>query len=326
MGRAGSGGSSGGHSSGGHSNSRISGGHHIGGSTSHRAGSGSSFNGRHESSYGGGNFHGGYHGGRNIYMGPTYVNGGYYGSRRSSLLGSMLAFIIVIIIVFVALGTSNVPKSTVNREKVQTGVAFNNNCVVDEIGWIDNISKTKKRLQNFYNKTGIQPYIVLHAYDPSLNSDSAKEAYANDYYENNIDNEGTFLFMYFAEQDTDNDIGYMCYVNGKQITTVMDSEAIDIFWSYMDSNWVSDKTTDDVIVDTFDSTAKRIMTKTATGADVGAKFGIAAIIIVIIGGIIVIMKVRRKNEHEKSVETERILNADIHKMPGEDDLADKYTK
>lgn len=322
MGRAGSGGHSGGHSSGGHSSSRTSGGHSFGGGSSHRAGSGSSHSGP---SFGGG-FGGGYHSspfGNYNHYGPTYVGRRFYGGSGFSGITGIIILIIVLVAMFGGLSTKrSIPASTQNREKVQTGVAFNNNCIVDEIGWIDNLSKTEKRLQNFYNKTGIQPYVVFHKYDESLKTESDKEAYANKYYEENIDNEGTFLFMYFAEQATDDDVGYMCYVNGKQVTSVMDSEAVDIFWAYIDEYWATDMSTDDVIVKTFDSTAKRIMDKSTTGADV-AKYAVV-LVIICVGGFVVIrmLRMKFKRDKEKAEETERILKTPLDKS--EDDLLNKY--
>lgn len=317
MGRAGSGGHSGEHSSGGHSSSRTSGGHSFGGS-SHRAGSGSSHSGP---SFGGG-YHSSPFGNYNHY-GPTYVGRRFYGGGGFSGITGIIILIIVLVAMFGGLSTKgSIPASTQNREKVQTGVAFNNNCIVDEIGWIDNLSKTEKRLQNFYNKTGIQPYVVFHKYDESLKTESDKEAYANKYYEENIDNEGTFLFMYFAEQATDDDVGYMCYVNGKQVTSVMDSEAVDIFWAYIDEYWATDMSTDDVIVKTFDSTAKRIMDKSTTGADV-AKYAVV-LVIICVGGFVVIrmLRMKFKRDKEKAEETERILKTPLDKS--EDDLLNKY--
>lgn len=318
MGRAGGGGHSGGHSSGGHSSSRMSGGHSFGGGSSHRAGSGSSHSGP---SFGGG-YHSNPFGNYNHY-GPTYVGRRFYGGGCFSGITGIIVAIIFVIAIFSGLSTKgNIPASTQNREKVHTGVAFDNNCVVDEIGWIDNMSKTEKRLQNFYNKTGIQPYVVFHKYDESLKTESDKEAYANKYYEENIDNEGTFLFMYFAEQATDDDVGYMCYVNGKQVTSVMDSEAVDIFWAYIDEYWTTDMSTDDMIVKTFDSTAKRIMDKSTTGADV-AKY-VVILVIVCAGGFVIIrmLRMKFKRDKEKAEETERILNTPLDKS--EDDLLNKY--
>lgn len=365
MPRAGSGGSSGGHSSGSHSSSRSGGGHHVssGGSSSHsRAGSGSSFSSSRSSfggsrsstpNMGGMGFGGGYRSNpmppppppprqnyyhnTTVYNNAPYPSGGYYPQtphpprqKRGGCLGTivtaLVAFFMVLVIVGLLAG-SDEPTNSRNREKVNTGVAFQNECIVDELGWFENIPKTERRLQNFYDQTGIQPYIVLHAYDSSLQTDEDKEAYANEYYENNIDNEGTFLFVYFAEQNQDDDVGYMCYVNGKQITSVMDAEAIDIFWAYVDNKWYSDMSTDDMFVSIFDSTAKTIMTKSATKEDVGVKFGIVAIIIAGTAAVVIILKVRRKHEHEKAEETERILNAPIDGLGGKssDPLADKYT-
>ena len=273
-----------------------------------------------------------------VYNNSPYISsGGYYsepphpprqrrGGCLSTIVTALVAFFMVLVIVGLLAG-SDEPTNSRNREKVNTGVAFQNDCIVDELGWFDNIPKTERRLQNFYDQTGIQPYIVLHAYDSSLQTDEDKEAYANEYYENNIDNEGTFLFVYFAEENQDDDVGYMCYVNGKQITSVMDAEAIDIFWAYVDNKWYSDMSTDDMFVSIFDSTAKTIMTKSATKEDVGVKFGIAFIIIAGTIAVIMILKVRRKHEHERAEETERILNTPLDGLDGKssDPLADKYT-
>lgn len=346
MGRAGAGGGSGGYSSGGHSSDRVSGGHHVSsGGSSHRAGSGSSY--RTSSGYSHSDFNIGYSVGRELrrmasfsppppppghYMGGMGSMGMPYQARQPrvrrrspfSIFLYVLLFLILwsTVLSIVTGGNSSIPKSSYNREKVNTGVAFQNDCIVDEIGWFDNIPKTERRLQSFYKETGVQPYIVLHRYDSSLTTEAEKEAYAKKYYADNIKNEGTFLFMYFAEQDTDNDVGYMCYVNGKQVTSVMDSEAVDIFWAYVDNNWYSNMSTDDMFVTIFDKTADRIMTKTTTGADVGKKVVTLLIVVVVIGGVLVVMRVRRKHEHERAEETERILNTPLRSS--EDDLVDKY--
>ncbi len=353
MARAGSGGSSGGHSSGGHANSRSSGGHHISSGfgssgTGRRAGMGSSYSGGIQPR---GGFHQSpppappppppprgyiYYGHPRTYIdNRTYYGNDYYSStpyrsRRRSPVTAIITTLLIVFIVIAVILSAATPRSSIastkNREKIDTGIAFQNDCIVDELGWFDNIPKTERRLKDFYDKTGIQPYIVLKAYDANLQSDADKEAYANEYYEQNIGNESTFLYMYFSEYDTDNDVGYMCYVNGKQVSSVMDAEAIDIFWNYMDNKWYSDSSTDDMFVSVFNSTADTIMTKSATMADVGTKIGTAVIIIVLVGGIVIVMNVRRKHKREEAEETERILNTPIDRLGNSSDpLVDKYT-
>ena len=145
------------------------------------------------------------------------------------------------------------------REKLNTSHEYINDCVIDELGWFDDVSETERQLKDFWEKTGVQPYIILRNYDASLTSDSEKEQWAIDYYDDNFDTENIFLFVYFAEKDTDNDVGYMAYANGYDTTSVMDSDAVDIFWDNIDKYWYTDLSTDDVLIRAFNDTADGIM-------------------------------------------------------------------
>lgn len=327
MGRAGAGGGCG-SAGGGHSSSRSSGGHHVSsGSSGRRAGGGGSSYSSH-SSYGGGGFYGG-----GFYPRPP---------RRSSVIVShggnfnaVISLIIFVVVLIAAFGgfpssnsssTKSVPKSTQNRERLESGVGYDNNCIVDNIGWFDNVTKTEKSIKKFYDKTGVQPYIVLNAYDSTLLTDTAKEEYAKKWYDEHIKNESTFLYMYFAEPDTDNDVGYMAYVNGKQVPSVMDSEAIEIFWAYVDKYWYSDMSTDDMFTTIFTKTADHIMTKSTTAADVGNNAVKVIGVIVVFAGIIVVMVIRRKHKAEEAKETEKILNTPLNGDSEADDLLKKYKK
>lgn len=328
MGRAGAGGGGGGHSGGGHSSSRSSGGHHVSsGSSGRRAGGG-----------------GGIYSGRSSYSGGGFYGGSFYPRppRRSTVIVShggnfnaVISLIIFVVVLIAAFGgfpssnsssTKSVPKSTQNRERLESGVGYDNNCIVDNIGWFDNVTKTEKSIKKFYDKTGVQPYIVLNAYDSTLLTDTAKEEYAKKWYDEHIKNESTFLYMYFAEPDTDNDVGYMAYVNGKQVSSVMDSEAIEIFWAYVDKYWYSDMSTDDMFTTIFTKTADRIMTKSTTAADVGNNAIKVIGVIIVFAGIIVVMVLRRKHKAEEAKETEKILNTPLNGDSEADDLLKKYKK
>ena len=215
-------------------------------------------------------------------------------------------------------------KRSYNREKLNTGNGYINDCIYDELGWFENESRTESRLKDFYNETGVQPYIVLLDYDTYSGkgtSDDDKYNYALDYYENNITNGSTFLYVYFAEQYEDeySDPGYMCYINGTQVSSVMDSEAVDIFWAYLDKYWSdSSLSTDDLFVKTFDSTANRIMTKTTTSNDVKKYVLIAVAAGVVIFGVVKVVKLKHKRAKEEAEETERILNTPMENLVDEE--------
>lgn len=327
MGRAGAGGGGGGHSSG-----RSSGGHRVSsGSSGRRAGSGGGSRGSY-GGFGGPSHGGGFYGG-GFYPRPPIRNTVFIGHGGG--INTIISIIIFIVVLVTAFGgfpssksssTKNIPKSTQNRERLESGVGYDNNCIIDNIGWFDNVTKTEKSIKKFYDKTGVQPYIVLNAYDSTLLTDTAKEEYAKKWYDEHIKNESTFLYMYFAEPNTDNDVGYMAYVNGKQVSSVMDSEAIEIFWAYVDKYWYSDMSTDDMFTTIFTKTADRIMTKSTTAADVGNNAVKVIGVIVVFAGIIVVMVVRRKHKAEEAKETEKILNTPLNGDSEADDLLKKYKK
>lgn len=321
MGRPGTS-SGGGESFGGHSSGRSSGGHRVGssGRSSRPMGSGSSF--RSGGSSGGGwgppppgggfpyHHYGGY--------------GGYYPPRRSSSIGSILTaifFLFVFLFVFVSSFSNGKQVSTRNREKIENPVAYTNDCVKDEIGYVEDTSALSRNLQNFYNKTGIQPYIYLKAYDASLSTDAEKEDYAKGWYDKNIDNEDTFLYVYFEDADPD-EVGYMAYVNGKEVTSVMDAEAVSIFWNYIDRYWTDGSLTMvQVFTKTFDSTAKTIMTKSTTGKDLAKKGILFGTVLVGAVAVIVILRMHYKRQKEKAQETIDILNTPLDHQ---DNIRDKY--
>lgn len=308
--------SGGGHrSSGGHSSSRVGGGHHVGRSS--RPTGSSSFN-RGPSMH-------------HYHHTPPPPRRGYYGYRRnvytssSSGLGTLIACLIVFTVVifsfFMIASDDSDVTSTINREKIENPIPYDNNCIKDELGYVENTSKLSKNLKNFYNKTGIQPYIYLKSYDETLTSDSQKDNYAQNWYEQNIDNEDTFLFVYYEDQDP-NEIGYMAYVNGKQVTSVMDSEAVNIFWNYIDRYWTDDSlSTVEVFTKTFNSTANTIMEKSTTSNDIIKIICIIVGIVIVIGGIIYILRMKFKRDKEKAKETVEILKTPLDKS---DELRDKY--
>lgn len=346
MGRAGSGGRSGGRaSSGGRSAGRVSGGHSVGRSSSGgRAGRGSY----------GGSFSSSSRGPRSgpgmppprrgpgipplswggPGMPPPPPGGGY--RRRSSyrsgrwLTTTVMAIILIafLLVMFQSCAVNNsysasTQSSTIVREKLKTNNAYINDCIIDELGWFDNLSKTGSQLKKFWEETGVQPYIILKEYDPDITANSEKEKWAADYYDENFDTENIFLFVYFAEKDTDNDVGYMAYANGYETSSVMDSEAVEIFWNNIDKYWYTDLSTDDVFIKAFNDTAGTIMHVSTTGKDI-LKWVLIVLAIALAGAVIVnLVKQKNKRAKEKAEEDERILNTPVHDI-AKDNLEDKY--
>ena len=261
---------------------------------------------------------------------PPRPSGGSGNSKKgkTSILAVIAVIILVLLIIAIggAFSSGGVPSSTVNREKLSGVGSYNSDCVVDSLGWLNDASKAGRDLKSFYEATGVQPYVVFNEYDSSLTSDDKMDEFAEQWYKDNINDENTFVFMYFGtDHEGEGEPGYMCYVMGNRVDSVMDSEAIDIFWAYIDKNWYDNSLSENqVIVNSFNETAERIMTKSRTMADVLIWLIIA---VIVIGGLLLVLRIRkqkRQHEAEKAKETEQILNTPLETTA--DELLEQYSK
>lgn len=264
----------------------------------------------------------------------TYSSGGYnyYRNPVRSIAQSIISAITVLIVVamaFMMFTSLNKPKNDTPRIKIENGNAYDNNCVIDEIGWTGNTSKISKGIQAFWKKTGVQPYIILRADDGTLKTDSDKDAWLREYYEDNIaPRQDAFVYCYFYEngEESTGIPSYMGYVSGLEASSVMDAMAVDTFWSYIDRYWPTDMSMDDVLIKSFTDTGDVIMTVSTTGKDL-VKYGIILVITIVIGIVLIkLAGVWFKDRRERAAEDERILNSDIRGMDRSDtqDLEDRY--
>lgn len=263
--------------------------------------------------------------------------GGYsYDYRRNGGIGSVVLtfFVIVACIILITMqsggfgSSSSIPASTIQREKIETKNAYINDCVQDEIGWINNESKLSKELKAFYQETGCQPYIILRKYDSNMDTDEKRKEWSQNYYDTHFaDNQNVLLYTYFCDVN-DNGKGNDTLWMGTEASTVFDSEATEIFWAELDHYWNSWNSNDNdgMFREVFNNTATRIMASSNKAADAKKTMFIA---IGIIGaGVIVIILIKQRNKRKKEEvqETIDILNSPIEPLGSskDDDLLNKY--
>lgn len=331
------------------------GGHSSGGGHSHSGGSHGSSHSHSSSRSGGGGFrshsshssigHSSYHhttvnnygySSHNSYPYGRYTNtytrqrDAIYGGGFANIVSTIVVLLIIVafVVIFLNLvtgGGSSIAASTIVREKVESGNAYINDCVIDEIGWIDNKAKLSKNLQYVYQETGCQPYIYLREFDPSIDTTQAAEEWSQKYYDEHFkENQNVVLYVYFCDE-YDEGYGLDTLFVGTQSSIVFDSEAQEIFWNYLDYDWdnwdINDN--DGMFVDVFTKTTDRIMTVTTTGKDLVKYAIIFGTVLVTVIAIIVIITKKAKRAKEKAAEDERILNSNIHDM-AKSNLEDKY--
>ena len=331
-----SGGRSGGFSGGGRSSGGFSGGGRSSGGSSSRAGGrvptggyrpagGYSYR-RSSGGFWPGVFVGSTLGRRRAYSsgGPGYSGGGGGGGGCGCLV-TLIVFLLVFALVGGMFGscsstssyssygssttttTSSVAKSTHEREKLSSSLSKETDWYRDEDGsWISNANVMESGLKDFYDKTGVRPYVHILP-NGTTTSTSELSQKASDEYDTLFEDEAHFLLVFCD----DNNGNYNCgYVVGSSAETIMDQEALTILSDYLD-RWYNDYdiSEEEIFSNTFRDTAARIMTVTPTASGAlanGLEKAVPVIAVVGVAGValVIVMMIRKKNAEAAKAQAE----------------------
>ncbi len=192
----------------------------------------------------------------------------------------------------------------------------------DENDWINNKTLLQKGLKNFYNKTGVQPYLYITdsingTHDPDM---SQLTFFAEQLYDELFTDEAHLLLVFF-EYDSGE---YMTsYVTGSQAKTVIDDEAGDILLDYLDKYYYYDMSDEQYFSKSFDDAAERIM-KVYRSPWLTVLIFIAVILLAII-----LFKWWEKAKEQKNKEAEmnaQILNTPLEQFGDTSDEAEELGK
>lgn len=346
MGRSGGGGgggfSGGGFSGGGRSSGGFSGGGRSMGHSGGRSGGSSHFGaGRppHRPPVGGPTIirtggHGGNYGNRAPYNNGHNGrnNGGSGGNGCGTVILVLVVFMILMACMFMFVNTSvttesgtvsgNVAQSTYEREKLADGLVNETGYLTDEAGWFADKSAVESGMRQFYNETGVQPYLYLLP-NGETTSVSELNTLAEELYDQLFTDEAHFLLVFCD----DNFGSYNCgYVVGAQAKTVMDDQAIGILADYLDRYYNDYSISEEQIFSyTFAKTGERIMTVQESPLPV-----IFISLAVIVVAVIIGMTIRSRNERKRREmeQMEEILQTPLEKFGDSDaeNLAKKYSE
>lgn len=253
-------------------------------------------------------------------------------------VGCGCGFIIILLIVLILVliigayiastigGFTEITKSTVARQPLPAGSVNETEYYTDELGWINNQTKMEEGLKYFYQKTGVQPYVVIidkvnGSHNPN---ESELDSYANALYDQLFADEAHLLFVFYEYDEF-----YMDrYVAGTQAKTVIDAEAADILLDYIDRNYYDSNLTDEEFFsNSFRDAADRIMTVTRSPW-IAAMTTIGIVFAVVILAILLFVWWRHA-KNQKNLEAKRtaeMLNTPLEKFDDVEieDLAKKY--
>lgn len=202
---------------------------------------------------------------------------------------------------------TDITPSTVQRTALAVGSVNETGYYTDELGWIKSPTRLQAGLRNFYQKTGIQPYVYITDTIAGTHAPTADEVeiWINSLYDELFTDEAHFLLVFFEYDD----VYQTWYMGGAQTKTVMDGQASDILLDYIDSYYYDQDLTDEqMFSNAFSDAADRIMSVTTSPwIPVWIVFGIVAILVV----IFIWWRHAKKQNNLEAAQKERVLNAPL---------------
>lgn len=258
---------------------------------------------------------------------PNNAPGSPQGSDSNS--GCGVAFIVVailaiVLLLAVAFGafscSSDIPASTEDREPLPAGAVVETNYYTDEDGdWITSPSRFEKGLREFFELTGIQPYVYIFPND-SVTSAAELQSRAEQLYSQLFTDDAHFLMTFCY--DSRDDGFYWAFWAGSQTRTVLDDEALEIFESYLKQEWFADNDENTFFSNTFAQTGERIMSVTPSPV-VPVSIAVAAIVVAIVI-FVVVMRYNQAKKREAD-RMQQILNTPLEQF-GDRDVEERAKK
>lgn len=270
--------------------------------------------------------------GRRRYYGAPYGGGGCLGP-----FGMLV--IIVILFMMVSFGScgmmmsgpgnaghTQTTTSTITRTKLESNLCTTSSeWIRDELGWLERESTVKSAMQEFYEITGVQPYLLI---TDNLNGkgrdlkDSDAEDYLQNLYDSLYDDEGHMIFAFIEYEQS----RYVTYVyTGTAADSVIDSEAREIILSIADRYYTDSSLSDDAyFAKIFTASAEEIM-RDVTGS--AKTKNVIKIILVIAAVLIIVLMIVCHIQDSRTKEAEHlkeVLDTPIGESPTDEELLKKY--
>lgn len=274
---------------------------------------------------------------------------GMYIVQSILIKAAVFTLIVFALGIYGASSSDDIQKSTIEREKLEsTSLVESSEYYEDKLNWIKSGSVLETGMRSFYEKTGVQPFLLItdtvvseessdssneesedyanEYYDETLDdeadlfttdteesdkrsdfSDKEFEDFANDYYDEKFEDEAHLLVVFFEY----NDKYRSCYVTGKEAKTVIDDEAGEILLDYIDHYYYSDMDEDEFFSRSFEDAGTRIMRVTP---DYTWIIGLIIVIIILLVIIFKIWKKRKKLKLEEMEKAQKIIDSDLNEF------------
>ena len=257
-----------------------------------------------------------------------YYSGGrrYYSRSSGGGCASLLAYLIVLGIIFIALFTSSMGSGSssnpkLNRDKYTGSVDsshgyYEDTCVEK---FIDHTNQATliAGFKEFYNKTGVFPFLYVVENTPSPSEYEGYDTYQDMVYEQLFDSEGNFLMVYIAQEDN------WYYAAGYNIGEIVDETSLKVIDNKINSYYDTGDMAK-AFGNGLRDASKNIMAK-SNARVIGVVLVISVAAIIIVAMVIKWWKKKKEQDNKEQEDLEKILNTPLETFGSDvNDLAQKY--
>ena len=222
---------------------------------------------------------------------------------------------------------STITPSTHGRLPIAVGASIDMGFYEDTVGLIDNDYSLLSGMREFYETTGVAPYLYITSSVDGVSSPTAQQldAFTKGLYDTLFDDQAhlLYVFLYSGGQHMD---AYYC---GTQAASVIDTEAGKILIDYVNKYYgYSSYTTAEKFGKSFSSAGDRMMSATTSP-------WVVLVVCLIISAIVILLYIRRRKkqkavlEAKESEQLEDLLRVPLEKFddqPEYDDEAEKRAR
>ena len=152
------------------------------------------------------------------------------------------------------------PIRCLNREPLTDAPAYVQECVFDGDDWFYEDDYLSSRLEEFYDATGIQPYVVTLPYSKDWNTKAEREAWLDDFWDDYNIADNSMVLLCVAGWNSNNKAKAVLRV-GDIAATLMDSKAQRNFWKFYNYYYDDEELSDTFfIIHTFEDTVEMLTT------------------------------------------------------------------
>lgn len=242
-------------------------------------------------------------------------------------LSGFACIVILMLLIFAGFTMAGAKDSKVREKLGSDACIISNQLIQDELGWIQDKRLVEQAMDYFYEKTGVQPYLLI---TDNLNgmggeiTDSEAEAAMEAMYASLYDDEGHMIFTFMEYNSSQ----YITWIyTGVSADSVIDEDAREIFLNNADRYYTDSSLSDEeFFAKVFRNSADTIM------RDAGKQTSVARICVIVsallaigLAGGFIAFKVAEERRKETE-ELKEILETPIGSTtsPEEEELLRKY--